>query len=125
MTNYIARFINPTEFAERAFTADTPEEALALAQAFYAEEPESLWSKSFDGELLINTIEVTEDGGPGYAFWQDDTLQLERAAGELFDALQGLVARNRAEAAASGFTDDEMTWLEEARRALAKAKSPA
>jgi hypothetical protein len=35
--------------------------------------------------------------------------------------LKDLVERERAEAADCGFTDDEMTWLEDARRALAKA----
>jgi hypothetical protein len=44
------------------------------------------------------------------------------AAPELLGALQDLVERERAEAAESGFTDDEMTWLEDARRAIAKAK---
>jgi hypothetical protein len=33
-----------------------------------------------------------------------------------------VVARDRAEAGESGFTDDEMTWFEDARRAIAKAK---
>jgi hypothetical protein len=49
--------------------------------------------------------------------------RLIAAAPELLDALQELVQRDRAEAAESGFTDDEMTWLEDARRAIAKAKS--
>jgi hypothetical protein len=47
------------------------------------------------------------------------------AAQDLLDALEELVARDRAEAAESGFTDDEMTWLEDARRAIAKAKGGA
>ena len=38
------------------------------------------------------------------------------------DALEDLVERERAEAADCGFTDDEMTWLEDARRAIKKAK---
>jgi len=47
------------------------------------------------------------------------------AAPDLLDALQDLVERDRSEAAESGFTDDEMTWLEDARRAIAKAKGGA
>jgi hypothetical protein len=39
----------------------------------------------------------------------------------LLDALQDLVERDRAEAADSGFPDDEMTWLEDARCAIRKA----
>lgn len=52
-----------------------------------------------------------------------DTADLQASHAALFDALQDLVERDRAEAEACGFTDDEMSWLEEARRAIAKAKS--
>ncbi len=48
-------------------------------------------------------------------------LQASHAA--LFDALHDLVERDRAEAKECGFTDDEMSWLEEARRALANAQA--
>jgi len=51
--------------------------------------------------------------------------RLMAAAPDLLDALEGLVERDRSEAADSGFTDDEMTWLEDARRATAKAKGGA
>jgi hypothetical protein len=47
--------------------------------------------------------------------------QLIAAAPELLAALKDLVERDRAEAAESGFTDDEMSWLEDARRVIAKA----
>jgi hypothetical protein len=47
-------------------------------------------------------------------------LQASHAA--LFYALQDLVERDRSEAEACGFTDDEMSWLEEAQCAIAKAK---
>jgi|GEM_PF-4477535 hypothetical protein len=47
------------------------------------------------------------------------------AAHDLLDALEELVGRDEAEARESGFTDDEMTWLEDARRAIAKAKGGA
>ena len=40
----------------------------------------------------------------------------------LLDALVDLVEHDRAEAASCGFSDDEMSWLEDARRAIAKAK---
>jgi hypothetical protein len=51
--------------------------------------------------------------------------RLMAAAPDLLDALQELVERDRSEAADSGFTDDEMTWLEDARRVIAKAKGGA
>jgi hypothetical protein len=41
---------------------------------------------------------------------------------ELLYALETLVERDRAEAVECGFTDDEMTWLDDARRAIKKAK---
>jgi hypothetical protein len=40
---------------------------------------------------------------------------------ELLDALQTLVGRDESETRESGFTDDEMSWLEDARRIIAKA----
>ena len=44
------------------------------------------------------------------------------AAPELLDALRRPSWNaTRSEAAESGFTDDEMTWLEDARRVIAKA----
>ena len=40
---------------------------------------------------------------------------------DLLHVLNELVERDRAEAAACGFTDDEMSWLEEGQRAIAEA----
>lgn len=40
---------------------------------------------------------------------------------DLLDALTDLVERDRTEAAECGFCDGEMSWLEDARRAIAKA----
>ncbi len=51
--------------------------------------------------------------------------RLMAAAPDLLDALRDLVARDEAEAAACGFTDDEMTWLEDARHVIVKATAPA
>ena len=48
---------------------------------------------------------------------------LMAAAPDLLEALTALVERDRAEAAECGFTDDEMTWLEDAIRAIKKAKT--
>jgi len=47
------------------------------------------------------------------------------AADALLDALRDLVARDEAEATQCGFERDEMTWLEDARRAIAKAEGGA
>jgi hypothetical protein len=53
---------------------------------------------------------------------QEQEARIRDAAPDLLDALEELVWRDEAEARESGFTDDEMTWLEDARRAIAKAK---
>ena len=50
------------------------------------------------------------------------TADLQASHAALFNALHDLVERDRAEAKECGFTDDEMSWLEEGRRALAEAK---
>jgi hypothetical protein len=44
---------------------------------------------------------------------------------DLLHVLNELVERDRAEAAECGFTDDEMSWLEEGRRAIAEARALA
>jgi predicted Rossmann fold nucleotide-binding protein DprA/Smf involved in DNA uptake len=72
-----------------------------------------------EGEKVCDTVEDQ----PIEA--QEANARLIVAAPELLDALQELVERERAEAAESGFTDDEMTWLEDARRVIAKAKGGA
>jgi hypothetical protein len=72
-----------------------------------------------EGEKVCDTVEDQ----PIEA--QEANARLIAATPELLDALQDLVERDRAEAAESGFTDDEMTWLEDARRAIAKAKGGA
>ena len=44
---------------------------------------------------------------------------------DLLHVLNELVERDRAEAAECEFTDDEMSWLEEGRRAIANARALA
>ncbi|MGP8268402.1 MAG: hypothetical protein ACLQOQ_20885 [Beijerinckiaceae bacterium] len=44
---------------------------------------------------------------------------------DLLHVLNELVERDRAEAAECGFTDDEMSWLEEGQRAIANARALA
>ena len=51
--------------------------------------------------------------------------QLIAAAPELLAELEKLVTRERTEAAVSGLSDDEMPWLDDARRVIAKAKGGA
>jgi hypothetical protein len=49
-------------------------------------------------------------------------ISLIGAAPDLLAALEELVERDRSEALSCGFTEDELSWLEEAQRAIANAK---
>ncbi len=125
MTTNTAYFRTDFETANHEIEADTPEQALIKAQELYENDPSELWFEPYDGGMPVNEIEVIDDDYNEVALWLDDDLRLRLAAQDLLDALEELVARDRAEAAESGFTDDEMTWLEDARRAIAKAKGGA
>jgi hypothetical protein len=125
MTTYTAYLRTDSETATLAVEADTPEQALSKAQELYANDPSELWFEPYDGGLPVNEIAIINSDHDEVALWLDDDLRLRFAAQDLLDALEELVARDRAEAAESGFTDDEMTWLEDARRAIAKAKGGA
>ena len=125
MTTYTAYFRTDSETATHEIEADTPEQALSNAQELYANDPSELWFEPYDGGMPVNEIAVIDDDYEQVALWLDDDLRLRLAAQDLLDALEELVARDRAEAAESGFTDNEMTWLEDARRAIAKAKGGA
>jgi hypothetical protein len=125
MTTYTAYFRSDSEAATRKIEADTPEQALIKAQELYANDPSDLWFERYDDGMPVNEIVIHSDDHDELAAWLDDDLRLRLAARDLLDTLEALVVRDRAEAAASGFTDDEMTWLEDARRAIATAKGGA
>jgi hypothetical protein len=122
MTTYTAYFRTDAEYAVEQFEADTPEQALALAREF---DISRLYLEAYDGGMLINEIAIQTADHDELAVWRDEDMHLRLAARDLLDALTGLVERDRADAADSGFTDDEMSWLEDARRAIAKAKGGA
>ena len=129
MTNYTVKFASDAEFASHDFDAETPEQALARAQELYAHElhtdgPSRLCFEPYI-DMTMNEIAVCDADGNELAVWYDEDLRLRLAARDLLNALEDLVERDRAEAASCGFTDDEMSWLEDARRAIAKAKGGA
>jgi len=125
MTTYTAYFRTDSETANHEVEADTPEQALIKAQELYENDPGELWFEPYDGGMPVSEIEIIDDDYNEVALWLDDDLRVRLAAQDLLDALEELVARDRAEGDESGFTDDEMTWLEDARRAIAKAKGGA
>ena len=81
--------------------------------------------EAYDGGLPVNEIAIHDADYKELAVWRDDAKRMQLAARDLLDALTDLVERDRAEAASCGFADDEMSWLEDARRAIAKAKGGA
>jgi len=125
MTVYRVHFQNHVGSATHDIKARTPAKALALARRHVDDDSLDLWFEPYDLTSDVNEIVVCDDDGNDLAFWHDEDTCLRLAAQDLLDALEELVARDRTEAAESGFTDDEMTWLEDARRAIAKAKGGA
>ena len=125
MTTYRAYFHTDADFATFEVKADTPEQALALARQLYDDDPSDLMFEPYDGGMPVNEVSIHDADYNKLAVWYDDSLRVRLAAGDLLDALTHLVERDRAEAASCGFTDDEMSWLEDARRAIAKAKGGA
>ena len=124
MTTYTAYFRTDAEYAVALIEADTPEQALVLAREDHSLE---LCFQSYGG-LDVNEIAIYADGDDELdelAVWRDEDMCLRVAARDLLDALTDLVERDRAEAASCGFSDDEMSWLEDARRAIAQAKGGA
>ena len=125
MTTYTVHFQNHTGSATHDIKAATPAKALARARRHVDHDSLNLWFEPYDLTSDVNEIVVCDDAGNELASWCDEDTCLRLAAPDLLDALKELVARDCAEAAESGFTDDEMTWLEDARRAIAKAKGGA
>jgi hypothetical protein len=122
MTIYTVECRNDTARAYTDIEANTPDEALEIAKNLTMRD---LDFERYDVTKDITEITVIDEHGDDLASWADDHLSVQLAAHDLLDALTDLVERDRAAAAESGFTDDEMSWLEDARRAIAKAKGGA
>ena len=124
MTTYRAYFRTDAEFAPSSARCRHPRAGACPRAASSIEEDHSL-------ELCFQsyTAACRSTRSPSYARPQRTRGMARRRTctcglprGDLLDALTDLVERDRAEAASCGFTDDEMSWLEDARRAIAKAK---
>jgi hypothetical protein len=128
MPTYAVEFRTDTHSGVLDMDADTQEHALFLARDL-VDSGQAVTRVDFmpyDGIGSVNEIEIIDPVSKNApSIWQSDDLALRNAAAELRDALQALVERQRADAADSGLTDDEMTWLEDARRALELAKGGA
>jgi hypothetical protein len=125
MPAYNATFGTYTHYADLAIEADTPEQALWISTRAcgFTTGRHEVFFHSYEcagAKTLMKSRCVTPTARRFNSGWM--TTWRCAASAELRDALEALVEHDRAEAAASGFSDDEMTSLEDARRALALAK---
>jgi hypothetical protein len=128
MKTYTVDFRTDANCATRSFEAGTPEQALAIARVFYAEQEGALYFESYDGGQPVNEIAVRDAGGNQVALWQDDDLRLRFAAPELLTALEGqteaaqAVIDNWAKGDLAAAVRGLDAWIAPAYEALAKAK---
>jgi hypothetical protein len=92
MKTYIAHFRTDADFATREFKARTPHQALALACEFFDNDPLDLTFASYDGVMPVNEIVIKDADGNERAAWRDDDMRLRRAAPELLEAAEAVVA---------------------------------
>jgi hypothetical protein len=128
MTTYTALYHTDADYAEQTFDADTPQQALRLAQAFYDQHTEELIFESYNSGMPVNEIEIADDQGIRLAVWRDDDLRLRLAAADLRDAL--VAQNNAAQAVIDAWKTRDLAdavraldaSIQLARAALAKAK---
>jgi hypothetical protein len=75
MPTYTAEFRTDADYANRAFKARSPHNALKQARAFYDKRSEELIFERYDGHSL-NEVAVRNADGHELALWQDDDLRL-------------------------------------------------
>ena len=131
MTTYTAYFRTDGEYATYEFKADTPEQALALAQQLYDDDPLELMFEPYDDNMPVNEIEISGPEGTQLALWRDENLWLHLAARDVLEALEECSSFL---AAASKLYEQKglrryaaklLTALSAARAAIAKAKGGA
>ena len=125
MTTYTAYFRTDAELRRRAVRCRHPRAGACPRTRALRRYPSALTFEPYDGGMPVNEIAIHTADHDELAVWRDEDMHLRLAARDLLDALTDLVERDRAEAASCGFTDDEMSWLDDARRAIAKAKGGA
>lgn len=128
MKTYTAYFRTDGDYAEHEFEAETPEQALVLAQAFYDEHTERLMFEGYDGRQPVNEIEIVDSENDALAVWRDDDLRMRLAARDLYEALDAqteaarAVVKNWARGDLAAAVRELDGSIEPARAAIAKAK---
>lgn len=94
MPTYTAYFRCDTEWAEREFTAATPQQALRKARKFYKQSWGELAFQTYDSSCqAVDEIEVCDAEDDPVALWQSDDLLLRIAAPALLESARKVVAR--------------------------------
>jgi len=126
MTIYEATFHTDGEYAIHEIKADTPEQALTLAQQLYDDDPSELVFERYC-EMPVKEIEITGPDGARLALWRDEDLSLELAARDLLEALEQAEAALKAAPRFSvpGLDTDSYHIAATCGKAIAKAKGGA
>ena len=94
MTTYDVYFRTNLQWGMREFVADTPEQALELAQRFMATNLDGVDLDFYEAcDDPINEIEVCDEEHNRLAIWRDDDLRLRLAARDLLETAEKVVAR--------------------------------
>jgi hypothetical protein len=93
MTTYQVYFRGDASSASIDIDADTPQQALALAERLYEDNPSDLWFEPYDDDAYVREIAVCDLDNNELATWRDDELLLRLGARDLLDAAQKVVAR--------------------------------
>ena len=121
MPTYTAEFRTDADYANRAFKARSPQDALKRARAFYDDCTEELFFERYDDSHSVNEIALRDTDGNQVALWQDDELRLRLAAGDMLEALE-LCADCLDDLARLDDGTPSISALSQARAAIARAK---
>ena len=85
---YRAEFFTAADYAFRNFEAETPEQALELARAFYDENVIDLNFQSYEDNAGLDQIQIWDSERGRLASWKSDDYCRRQAAGDLLAALK-------------------------------------
>jgi hypothetical protein len=106
MPNYTAYFYTDADWAKIRIEADTPTQALEIAQDIESDNLELLNFQNYDGIEGIEHIEIRAPNGWVAGEWLSDSRRLRLAASEMLQALElALTALNTAPRFSAGATD--------------------
>lgn len=118
---YRAEFFTTADFADRDFTAETPQQALQLARQFFDDNLVDLDFRSYEScNADLDQIQIWDNERGTRVAWESDDYRLRKSAPDLLTALQ-----DQTEAAKAVIDNWEKGDLAAAVRALATSVSKA